>query len=524
MKTYKVVVPSAGLGSRLKNFSKHVNKALVTIENKPSISYIIEKFPINIEIVVALGYKKETVKNFLTLAYPERKFIFVDVSPFEGEGSGLGFTLLQCKQYLQTPFIFCSNDTIVTDDIPLPEYNWMGYADINETEQYRSIRFERNSNVVEICSKGATGNVKPYIGLAGINDYEIFWKAMEEGKTEGSIEVGESYGLRFLIDKGIAPIKFNWFDTGNIDSLQKSRAYFHKNDEPNILEKEEEAIWFVDNKVVKFAVDKEFIANRIERVRYLGNYVPPLISHSENMYAYNKVDGEVFSKNPNLPSFKYFLEWIDSFWERITLNEEAMKLFKKTCLEFYREKTFKRVKQYFTRFEHLDSEEIINGHHMPKLMDILKKVDWSYIAEGLPVRFHGDLHFENILINSTGMSPFTLLDWRQDFGGNLEYGDLYYDLAKLLHGMILSHELIHQNQFTINHKINIIDYDFHRKQSLVECEDLLKEYIEKKNYDLNKVETITALIFLNIAPLHHYPYTSLLFYLGKSKLYNILYS
>ena len=24
-----------------------------------------------------------------------------------------------------------------------------------------------------------------------------------------------------------------------------------------------------------------------------------------------------------------------------------------------------------------------------------------------------------------------LLDWRQDFGGKIEYGDIYYDLAKL---------------------------------------------------------------------------------------------
>jgi hypothetical protein len=242
------------------------------------------------------------------------------------------------------------------------------------------------------------------------------------------------------------------------------------------------------------------------------------------MYAYNKVDGEIFSKNPNLPSFKYFLEWIDGFWEKKTLSPEEALLFKKTCFEFYKEKTLKRVKQYFTRFEQLDSEEIINGHHMPKLVDILQRIDWDDLANGLPVRFHGDLHFENILINNAGMQPFTLLDWRQDFGGNLEYGDIYYDLAKLLHGMILSHEIIHHNQFTVNHKINKIDFDFHRKQSLVECEELLREYMIKKEYDLRKVELVTALIFLNISPLHHYPYTSLLFYLGKSKLYNILYS
>jgi len=519
---YKVVIPTAGLGSRLKNLSKHVNKALVTIANKPSISYIIEKFPENIEVVIPLGYKKETVKDYLTIAYPKRKFTFVDVFPFEGDGSGLGYTLLQCKDHLQMPFIFCSNDTIVTDEIPLPDNNWMGYADINETEQYRSIRFEKNSQVVEICSKGATGNVKPYIGLAGIFDYQIFWKAMEEGKNDGAIEVGESYGLRFLIDKEISPIKFNWFDTGNLEALQKSRTFFQHDDSPNILDKEEEAIWFVNDKVIKFAVDKEFIANRVKRVQYLGSYVPELISHSENMYAYRKVEGEIFSKNPNLPSFRYFLDWMDGFWEKKELNESETVEFKKICNEFYRDKTYKRVKQYFTRFEQIDSEEVINGSYIPKLMDMLDKVDWNYVADGVPVRFHGDLHFENILIKNGGIPPFSLLDWRQDFGGKLEYGDLYYDLAKLLHGLIISHEIISQNLFIVNHKINHIDFDFHRKYTLVECVEVLKEYLSNKQYNVKKVELLTALIYLNIAPLHHYPYTSLLFYLGKSMLYELL--
>ena len=45
----------------------------------------------------------------------------------------------------------------------------------------------------------------------------------------------------------------------------------------------------------------------------------------------------------------------------------------------------------------------------------------------MPVNFHGDLHFENIIANK---NKFTLLDWREDFSGLKNYGDLYYDLAK----------------------------------------------------------------------------------------------
>ena len=75
-------------------------------------------------------------------------------------------------------------------------------------------------------------------------------------------------------------------------------------------------------------------------------------------------------------------------------------------------------------------------------------------------RFHGDLHFENILISTSDDKPFTLLDWRQDYGGILEYGDIYYDFAKLNHGFIICHELINNNLFKVNHEPGSINFEF----------------------------------------------------------------
>ena len=37
-----------------------------------------------------------------------------------------------------------------------------------------------------------------------------------------------------------------------------------------------------------------------------------------------------------------------------------------------------------------------------------------------------------------------------------------------------------------------------------------------------KVELLTALIYLNIAPLHHYPYSIFLYYLGKLELNRVI--
>lgn len=518
---YKVLIASAGLGNRLKGMTKNVNKALISIAHKPAISYIIDKFDEDIEFVVPVGYKAQTVKDYLTLAYPERKITFVDVDLFEGNGSGLGYTIMQCEKELQCPFIFTSNDTIVLEDVKPPNHNWMGQAQTEDNSQYRTIRAEKR-NVAEICTKGTDGDVKAYIGLAGIYDYKEFWQSMKDGINQGSIEIGESFGLRTLIERGIEPIDFTWFDTGNIEALNKTRKYYSKDIDANVLEKEEEAIWFVDNKVIKFSTDEDFIKDRVNRAKSLDNFIPKITNSTLSMYSYDKVKGEVFSKNTTVSTFKYYLDWMNKFWTKKELDKKQEKEFHTVCMEFYKDKTYKRVKQYFTTFEQLDSEEIINGNKVPKIFELLDNVNWEELSIGIPVRLHGDLHFENILINSESKSPFTLLDWRQNFGGIMDYGDIYYDLAKLNHGIIMSHELVDKNLFEVNHKLNTVHYDFLRKQNLVNCENYFKTWIENQGYDYKKVRLMTALIYLNIAALHHYPYSLLLFYLGKNMLNEIL--
>ncbi len=518
---YRVLIASAGLGRRLKGISKNINKALVSVAHKPVISHIIEKFEKHIQFVIPVGYKAQTVKDYLRLAYPDRHFIFVEVDVYEGEGSGLGYSMLQCEKHLQMPFIFSSNDTIVLEAIKAPDHNWMGYAALGNPSQYRSLRIDHRQ-VADVCPKGTSGDVHAYIGLAGIHDFAPFWEAMRSGTTQGSIEIGESYGLRFLIEKGITPLEFTWFDTGDIQLLQKTREYFSKNSDAHILEKEEEAIWFVEDKVIKFSIDSSFIKNRVQRAQTLHGFVPDILDSTESMYMYKKVEGEIFSKHPTTAHFKYFLEWMSLFWKHQELTCEQKESFSQTCMAFYKEKTYKRVRQYFATFERIDSEEIINGEKISTIIDLLDQVDWNKVSEAIPTQFHGDLHFENILVNTNGKSLFTLLDWRQDFGGGLEYGDLYYDLAKLNHGIIVSHELVDKDLFSVTQKLTHIQFDFLRKQSLVDCEQYFKTWVTQKGYDYKKVRMMTALIYLNIAALHHAPYCFFLFYLGKSMLHEYL--
>lgn len=521
---YSVLIPSAGLGTRLGVSYKNLNKALVTIDNKPVISHIIEKFPLETKTVIALGHKADLLKDYLKIAHKDRNISFVHIDKYCGVGSGLGYTILQCKNLLQCPFIFSPNDTYVVEDIPPPNFNWLGFAEIENDEKYRSLKIS-DSNIVEhIYEKEdlLSKKNKPYIGLAAINDYKEFWEAMENGKNYGSINIGESYAIKSLIkDKAIFKAKeFTWYDTGNIDCLEKAKKEFRREDSPEILDKQNEAIWFVNKKVIKYSKDTNFIKGRVERASLLEGFVPKVEEKNTNMYSYTEITGKVMSKISNKNNFRDLLLFLNDFWEEIDLSKKETDKFHENCLNFYKKKTADRLDLYFSKYSESDSTETINGLVIPPVNDLCKMINWNKLSEGIATRIHGDLHFENILMKETG--NFCLLDWRQDFGGIIEFGDKYYDLAKLLHGLIVSHELINKNHYFLSKSDEIISLDFYRKNILVENEYQLVDYVNNNGLDIIKVKLLTSLIYINIAPLHHHPYSQFLFYLGKYNLFKTI--
>jgi len=210
---YKVCIPAAGTGSRMGEFTKTFNKALIPVNGKPAICHIIEKFPENVEIVIAVGYKKGMVIDYLNSTYINRKLTFVDVGKFEGPGTGPGYSILQCKQYLQCPFIFVSADTLVSEDIPEPNFNWFGLAEVPDTSRFCSASVSGNK-VIRIDDKVKSDNKYAFIGLAGVYDYEVFWNALENNDELIGGEIQVSNGFTSLIEEGMRAEVFTWFDTG----------------------------------------------------------------------------------------------------------------------------------------------------------------------------------------------------------------------------------------------------------------------------------------------------------------------
>ncbi len=523
---YKVCILAAGRGTRMENLTKDLHKGLLPIDNKPILSHIIESFPKDVEIVMPIGYKKELIRQYMNVAHADRKITLVEVDNFDGPGSGPGYSMMKCREHLQCPFVLDSIDTMVLEKIPPPDQDWFGIADIepNETERYATTRLEGDL-VVRLDDKVKNDNRHAYIGLAGVKNYELFWDSLTSNKYLVKNEYQVVNGFYGIVNRRqLHAIRFTWYDTGSEQNYLNTASKFNKSF--TSLEKTDECLFFVNGLVIKYFKDPMMVSNRVERTKVLGDFCPKITALTENFYAYQFVEGEPLSKVLNDAVFSEFLEWSDRhFWQKKTLSGADKEKFKNACADFYKTKTMQRIESFYQITKLRDREETINGYKTPMLSKLLEQIDWAKLTDGVPVNFHGDYFIENIIFRTApkdGQGKFVLIDWRQNFGGIVEYGDIYYDLAKLNHGIKISHEMIRKRMYDVVIDGENVSIQYGIYNNLVDCQDLLRSFVQKKGYDYKKVEILTALIYLNIAPLHAYPYNLLLYYLGKLYLHRTL--
>ena len=511
MAEYKVLLTTSGLGSRLGNLTKFTNKSLVRIGDKPAISYIIDSYDENVEFVVTLGHYGSHVRQYLNLAHPERTITYVEVDNYMGEGSSLLYSISHCEQELQCPFIFHACDTILrdnyVDDIDFTT-NWSIGGTGGYSQSYRTINCV-NDEIISFNEKGEQNFDYIYVGVSGIHDYQTFWQYCHEILSSNrSSDLSDCHIIRRMNNFKVF-VEKEWYDMGNMDSLKRTRSILKGT--IHVLDKDNENIFIVNDYVIKFFANKKICSDRIARTQNLNGLVPQIVESTENFYKYRFIQADLLADGVNLDQFRNLLDWsCQNLWVSKTDSS-----FQANALSFYQKKTHLRVNQFLDKYNLSDQSEKINGIIIPSVNSMLSSIDFDSIIGQKPTGFHGDFILDNILYQN---GKFILIDWRQDFNGSIDAGDMHYDLAKLNHNLILNHQVLSNNQFTIK-KGTDIQCDVLVKKTLLDCKNQLIKFCYQNNIDYNKIEILTSIIWLNMSPLHEYPLDMFLYYFGKYNLF-----
>ena len=95
-----------------------------------------------------------------------------------------------------------------------------------------------------------------------------------------------------------------------------------------------------------------------------------------------------------------------------------------------------------------------------------------------------------------------LIDWREGFGDNIEVGDVYYDLAKIYHALLINGNSILKGHYNCKVTSSGAYVDFYAKSNLIYFMNIFKQFCIDNGYDWKSVELLGILQYLNICTLY----------------------
>jgi dTDP-glucose pyrophosphorylase/thiamine kinase-like enzyme len=499
-----VVIPTAGLGSRVGKISAYLNKALVPINAEPMLSHIINRFPRNSKFIIVLGHLAGQVKDFCEIAYPELNIEYVYVDDWTSTKSGTAYSLSCCAAHITGPFWYVPCDTYFNENITENTNNDCFFVkQVPQEECYLYTIFNTHDNKIistHYKPKESVESTLAFTGLMCISNWQNFLSLLATaGATEFVNVIQAGSGVRTLD---------SWSDIGTEQKYKAEQAKLSKFD----FTKDDEITYCTNNKIIKWTKDASLAEKR--HLKALANPIPfPTgCNHIGNFFKYDFVPGETLyqyneTKKINMPGLLTWLE--NNVWKEVDISNV---LFLSQCNSFYKEKTLARI-ELFKQKCTVKQVLTVNGVSIQHYQDCLDNIDWDYLAkESVPRFVHGDLQFDNIVIDDN--ANFTLIDWRPDFSGAVTHGDLYYDLAKLAGGLMINYSKIKENSFSIVSDLHNVNITLPTLNNTEEYLEQLYEYVENRGLDSYKVKMLVPIIFWNMAPLHNPPFDIFLWYLG----------
>ena len=483
MAEYKVVVVTSGS-----------NADLLAVDSRAAISHFLRKFPDEVEVIILSGTSDDVVKEYLEMAYPAKRFEYI------ASGGDLKASLVKCESKLQCPFILGQADTIVLETVPRPTVNWLGIAPVPAASRLPRVRLE-DGFVVALEEPAQAEAAYGYIGVCGIADYQVFWSALSAQDSVASAHP-LAHGLRALIasEQKMCGVEFTWA-TGQSAPFRERVQFLE------------------DDRVITFFKDTATAAACIKRAELLRPFVPRLTETSAHGYAYKYIPGKTLAESL-VEQAAPFYDWLESeFWKGPPPEVKPAEF--QEASRRVQQGLRQRIAEYWAGPQ-ADNALWVNGTATPPCAEILAKVEWDKLP-GLPSRFHGDLRPEHVLVPAKGDTSYVLLDWVPDFGGQLAYGDRYYDLAQLYSGLTVPYSTVRQNQYSYREEGDRVWLDIGSSYVLQDARSLFEEFVSRGGYDLAKIRLLAALLILASAPRQAPPLSSVLHQLGKLELTRLLF-
>lgn len=239
--TLKVVIPMAGLGSRLRPHTWSKPKPLVSIAGKTVLAHVLDMLqtlpdPNNIELIFIVGYLGEQFKPYMDENYPHLKVNYV-VQP---EMRGQSHAIYLAREHLGGPMLMVFADTLIETDL-----SFLGSETADAIAWVKPVEDPRRFGVAEVGADGwvtrlveKPKDVENNLVVVGFYYYkrsEDLLAAIETQMERGIALKGEYFltdATNILLERG-AKMRVQkvdtWLDAGVPGAILETNAYLLEN-------------------------------------------------------------------------------------------------------------------------------------------------------------------------------------------------------------------------------------------------------------------------------------------------------
>lgn len=235
----KIIIPVAGIGTRLKPHTLTLPKPLLHIAGKTILDYLLA--PVTRlkpeEVVFVIGYKGEMIKD-----YVRKNYSFESTFVHQDRLLGLGYALHMALGVIDDgPLLVLLGDTIIEGDLRkfVKSGNYaLGLHQVEDPQRFGIAEVSRGKVInLEEKPKNPKSNLA-LIGLYYFSESALLKKELaaliDSGKkTRGEIQLTDA--LAAMMTGGVKFVPFEvreWFDCGKKETMLATNRHLLKNAEP----------------------------------------------------------------------------------------------------------------------------------------------------------------------------------------------------------------------------------------------------------------------------------------------------
>lgn len=224
----RVVIPVAGVGTRLRPHTYTLPKVLVPVAGRPMLGHILEElraYDVD-EVTLVIGYLGGLVRDYVTKAFPF-KFRFIEQAEMKGLGHAIWLTKPQ-EEEKSGPLLIVLGDTLFDADFKSildSDSNWIGVREVEDGRRFGIVELEgdRIKAMVEKPEHPPTNLA--IVGIYLIQDPDHLYKCLDrvvEGDVRSAGEIQLTDALSQMLDENavMKPFKIDaWYDCGKPETL-----------------------------------------------------------------------------------------------------------------------------------------------------------------------------------------------------------------------------------------------------------------------------------------------------------------